>query len=163
MDEQNEVFATQEKFAEEYGGALKQLESSVGKLAMIDHKSLTEMTLVKQPPKVLKDLISAICMIFGMLKPSWEEATAFICNRDIRNILLQFEPKNVELNARTNVTKFYHLNLNSFDPNREEKINKSAITLAEQVEGVVDIFEIFTKFERIPDGKKILEKIEKAL
>ena len=93
MDEQNEIFATQEKFAEEYGGALKQLESTVGKLAMIDHKSLTEMTLVKQPPKVLKDLISAICMIFGMLKPSWEEAKKFICNRDIIITLSNLEPK----------------------------------------------------------------------
>jgi len=162
MDEQKEVLATRKEYAKEYGGALTQLESSVEKLSMIDRKAFAEMILMKQPPKVLKDLVTAICMIFGMLEPSWEEATTFICDRDIRIILLKFEPKNVGLKARTKFIEFYNLNIDSFNPDRVEKINKKAVPFAEWVGGVNNLFQVFGKVERLPDGEKILEQKWKA-
>jgi len=162
MDVHREVLSKHKDFAEEYLSALTQLEASKEKLSVIDHKTFAEMKSMKQPPKVLKDLITGICMIFGMSKPSWRQATSFICGRDMRNRLLHFDPKDLDPKARSNATKFIMANMDSFDPDRVEAVSKKAVSLADWVEGLNGLFEIFAKLEKFPDGERILNEIETA-
>lgn len=162
MDEHRQVLATHKDFAEEYLSALTQLEASREKLSVIDHKTFAEMKSMRQPPKVLKDLITGICMMFGMPKPSWKQASSFICGREVRNKLLHFDPKDLDPKARTNASKFIMANLDSFDPDRVEGVSKKAVSLAEWVEGLNGLFEVFAKLEKYPEGERILKEIETA-
>merc|ERR1719320_2404785 len=108
------------------------------------------------------DLITGICMIFGMPKPSWRQATSFICGRDMRHRLLHFDPKDLDPKARSKATRFIMANLDSFDPDRVEGVSKKAVSLAEWVEGLNGLFEIFAKLDKFPDGERILKEIETA-
>jgi len=162
MDEHRETLATHKDFAEEYLSALTQLELSKEQLSVIDHKTFAEMKAMKRPPKVLSDLLTGICMLFGMSKPNWREAASFICGRDMRNKLLNFDPKHLDPKARAAATKFIMANEESFDPDRVEEVNKKAVSLADWVEGLNGLLEVYAKLEQYPDGEKILKEIETA-
>jgi len=162
MDEHRKTLAIHKDFAVEYLNAINELEASKEKLAVIDHKTFAEMKVMKQPPRVLRNLLTGICMIFGMSRPSWKEATSFICGRDMRNKLLNFDPKALDPKARNRATKFIVKNLESFNPVRVEGVNRKAVSLADWVEGLNGVFEVFMKLEKFPDGETILKDIQKA-
>jgi len=162
MDEHLKTLATHKEFAVEYLNAINDLEACKEKLAVIDHKTFAEMKVMKQPPKVLRNLLTGVCMIFGMAKPSWKDATSFICGRDMRNKLLNFDPKVLDPKARNKATKFIVQNMESFNPVRVKGVNRKAVSLADWVEGLNRVFEVFMKLEQFPDGDMILKQIQKA-
>jgi len=162
MAEHRETLATHKSFAIEYQNAVDELETYNEKLAVIDHKTFAEMKVMKQPPKVLKNLLTGVCMVFGMSKPSWREATSFICRRDMRHKLLNFDPKVLDPKARHKATKFILENMDSFNPVRVEGVNRKAVLLADWVEGLNRVFVVCMKLEKFPNGEKILRKIQKA-
>jgi len=162
MDKHLKTLATHKEFAVEYLNAINDLEACKEKLAVIDHKTFAEMKVMKQPPKVLRNLLTGVCMIFGMAKPSWKDATSFICGRDMRNKLLNFDPKVLDPKARNKATKFIVQNMESFNPVRVKGVNRKAVSLADWVEGLNRVFEVFMKLEQFPDGDMILKQIQKA-
>jgi len=162
MDEHLKTLATHKEFAVEYLNAINDLEACKAKLAVIDHKTFAEMKVMKQPPKVLRNLLTGVCMIFGMAKPSWRDATSFICGNDMRNKLLNFDPKVLDPKARYKATKFIVQNMESFNPVRVKGVNRKAVSLADWVDGLNRVFEVFMKLEQFPDGDMILNRITKA-
>jgi len=162
MDEHLKTLATHKEFAIDYLNAINDLEACKKKLAVIDHKTFAEMKVMKQPPKVLRNLLTGVCMIFGMSKPSWRDATSFICGNDMRNKLLNFDPKVLDPKARNKATKFIVQNMESFNPVRVKGVNRKAVSLADWVEGLNRVFEVFMKLEQFPDGDMILNQIQKA-
>jgi hypothetical protein len=162
MDEHLKTLATHKEFAVEYLNAINDLEACKAKLAVIDHKTFAEMKVMKQPPKVLRNLLTGVCMIFGMGKPSWRDATSFICGKDMRNKMLNFDPKVLDPKARYKATKFIVQNMESFNPVRVKGVNRKAVSLADWVDGLNRVFEVFMKLEQFPDGDMILNQIQTA-
>lgn len=162
MAEHQETLATHKGFAIEYLNAIDELKSHNEKLTVIDHRTFAEMKVMKQPPKVLRNLLTGICIVFGMSKPSWREATSFICRKDMRNKLLNFDPKALDPKARHKATEFILENMESFNPVRVKGVNRKAVLLAHWVDGINRVFAVCMKLEKFPDGEMILKKIQKA-
>jgi len=157
------VLKKHKQFADDYSIALAQLEVSRKKISVIDSTTFAEMKSMKRPPKVLSDLITAVCLLFGMKTPSWDQATSFICGKTVRKKLLYFEPKKLDPKARSFAMRFIAKNENSFDTGRVRIVSKKAVALVEWVNGLNGMLEVTAKLNRFPNGDQILLQIESAL
>jgi len=117
---------------------------------------------MKRPPKVLSDLITAVCLLFGMKTPSWDQATSFICGKTVRKKLLYFEPKKLDPNARSFAMRFIAKNVDSFNPERVRTVSKKAVALVDWVNGLNGMLEVTAKLNRFPNGDQIFQQIESA-
>merc|ERR1719285_1356970 len=160
MDEHLKTLATHKEFAVDYLSAINDLEACKEKLAVIDHKTFAEMKVMKQPPKVLRNLLTGVCMIFGMPKPSWRDATSFICGKDMRNKLLNFDPKVLDPKARNKATKFIVQNMESFNPVRVKGVNRKAVSLAD---GEMNLKQIQRAHSELLKNKAEIWKMENEL
>jgi len=162
MDDHRGFLARHADVAEEYLSALTQLAISKEKLAEIDSETFGEFKKTADLPPVLKNLITGVCIIFGLSKPSLDEAISFISDNNLQNKLLNFDPKCMDVEVRATFTQFIMDNQESFDPERVASFNHKAGFLAEWVEGVDGLLGVYSKLEQYPDGVNILKQIETA-
>jgi len=162
MDDHRDFLATHADVAEEYLSALTQLAISKEKLTEINSESFGEFKKIADLPLVLKNLITGVCIIFGLSKPSIDEAISFMSDSGLQNKLLNFDPKRMDLEVRAAVTQFIMDNQESFDPERVASFNHKAVLLAEWVEGVDGLLGVYSKLAQYSDGANILKQIETA-
>jgi len=162
MAKHRDVLTTNKDFAEEYYSALTQLEVAKEKLLDIDTKTYAEMKVMRRPPKILSDLITGVCLLCGMKTPNWRQASSFICGKDVRRTLMNFDIRNMETTDRRRAANFIEANDESFDVDVVERVNRKAVALAEWVEGIYGLLGWMARLEAYPDGPRILEQIETA-
>jgi len=162
MAKHRDVLTTNKDFAEEYYSALTQLEVAKEKLLDIDTKTYAEMKAMRRPPKILSDLITGVCLLCGMKAPNWRQASSFICGKDVRRTLMNFDIRNMESTDRRRAANFIEANDESFDIEVVERVNRKAVALAEWVEGIYGLLGWMARLEAYPDGPRILEQIETA-
>jgi len=156
-DQLDNTMQAHKEFAEDYIIALEEHEKNKEMIEAIDQQIFAEMKSMKRPPQALQDVITGVLILCGVQDTSWASCKRFICDRQVKTQLLEFDPRTVTMEARTKCKQWLIEKLDSFDKERMFSVNRAAVPLAEWVKGLFKIVEIFQRLEHFKDGAKVIE------
>jgi len=162
LEEQRELEATLEthkEFAKEYQSAREAHEKAKLLIEGIDQETFAEMKSMKRPPQALQDVITGVLILCGVQDVSWANCKRFICDKHVKQQLLEFDPRTVTRRDQKRCKKWLDERTESFDEDRVFKVNRAAVPLALWVKGLFAIVKVYQRLESFKDGEKVIEAI----
>jgi len=160
--ELEETLETHKEFAKEYQSAREAHEKAKQMIASIDQATFAEMKSMKRPPQALQDVITGVLILCGVQDVSWANCKRFICDKQTKKKLLEFDPRTVTRKDQKRCKKWLTEREQSFDEDRVFKVNRAAVPLALWVKGLFAIVKVYQRLESFKDGEKVIEAISNA-
>merc|ERR1719188_398521 len=126
-----------------------------------DH--LNEIRALKMPPEPIHDVLNGVLRLMGNYDNSWASMRKFLAGSGAIQRIMNFDPRNINAEVRTDVEKLLKDKANSFDHATIYRVSVAAAPLAKWVNACVRYSTVLVKVA--PMEKKLnaaLESLKEA-